>query len=155
MTSSNGNIFLRYWPFARGIHRSPVNSQHKGQWREALMFSLICAWINGWVNNREPGDLRRHRLHYDVTVMGKFVCVGEGHPSSSLQCFSEKSQLPMNCRRWKFTLRTHQESCTRFAFCCILLWISTNQFYPFPPELPQWRWIVPTPVKQLWRICVN
>ena len=35
----------------------------------ALMFSLICAWINRWVNNREVGDLRRHRIHYDVTVM--------------------------------------------------------------------------------------
>ena len=34
-----------------------------------LMFSLICAWITGWVNKREAGDLRRHRVHYDVTVM--------------------------------------------------------------------------------------
>ena len=42
--------FPRYWPFVRGIHRSPVNSQHKGQWRGALMFSLIFTWINGWVN---------------------------------------------------------------------------------------------------------
>ena len=47
----------------------PVNSPHKGQWRGALMFSLICVWINGWVNNREAGDLRRHRCHYDVNVM--------------------------------------------------------------------------------------
>ena len=59
----------RYWPFVRGIHRSPVNSPHKGQWRGALMFSLICVWINGWVNNGEAGDLRRYRAHYDVTVM--------------------------------------------------------------------------------------
>ena len=42
---------------------------HKGQWRAALMLSLICAWINGWVNNGEAGDLRRRRAHYDVTVM--------------------------------------------------------------------------------------
>ena len=69
MTSSNGNIFPRYWPSVRGIHRSPVNSSHKGQWRGALMFSLICVWINDWVNNRETGDLRRYRVHYDVTVM--------------------------------------------------------------------------------------
>ena len=41
--------FPRYWPFVRGIHRSPVNSPHKGQCRGALMFSLICARINGWV----------------------------------------------------------------------------------------------------------
>ena len=63
--------FPHYWPFVRGIHRSPVNSPHKGQWRGALMFSLIYAWIYGWVNNREVGDLRRHRAHYDVTIMMK------------------------------------------------------------------------------------
>ena len=61
--------FPRYWPFVRGIHRSPVNSPHKGQWRGSLMFSLICAWINRWVNNGEAGDLRRYRTHYDVIVM--------------------------------------------------------------------------------------
>ena len=59
--------FPRYWPFARGIHRSPVNSSHKGQWRGALMFTLICARIKGWVNIREAG--KRYRGHYDVTVM--------------------------------------------------------------------------------------
>ena len=53
----------------RGIHPSPVISPHNGQWRGALMFSLISARINGWVNNREAGDLRRHRAHYDVIVM--------------------------------------------------------------------------------------
>ena len=61
--------FPRHWPFVRGIHRSPVNSPHKGQWREALVFSLICNWINLWVNNREAGGLGRHRAHYDTTVM--------------------------------------------------------------------------------------
>ena len=47
-----------YWPFVRGIHWSLVNSPHKGQWCEALIFSLIFAWTNSWVNNREAGDLR-------------------------------------------------------------------------------------------------
>ena len=61
--------FPRYWPFVWGIHRSPVNSLHKDQWWGAWMFSLICVWINGWENNREAGDLRSHRAHYDVTVM--------------------------------------------------------------------------------------
>ena len=56
MTSSNGKKIPRYWPFVRGIHRSPVNSPHKGQWRGALMFSLICACINGWVNNWDAGE---------------------------------------------------------------------------------------------------
>ena len=61
--------FPRNWPFVRGIHRSPVYSPHKGQWRGALMFSLICVWINGWVNSGGAGDLRRYRTHYDVIVM--------------------------------------------------------------------------------------
>ena len=50
--------FPHYWPFVRGILRSPVNSPHKGQWHRALMFSFICAWIN-----------KRHHAHYGVTVM--------------------------------------------------------------------------------------
>ena len=56
-------------PFVQGIHRSSVNSPYKGQWRDALMFSLICGWTHGWVNNWDAGDLRRHCAHYDVTVM--------------------------------------------------------------------------------------
>ena len=61
--------FPRNWPLVREIHRSPVNFPHKGQWHGALMFSLIYAWINDWVNNREAGDLRRQHGHYDVIVM--------------------------------------------------------------------------------------
>ena len=47
---------------------SPVNSPHKASDAEFWCL-LICALINGWVNTREAGDLRRHRVHYDVTVM--------------------------------------------------------------------------------------
>ena len=61
--------FPRYWPFVWGIHRSPVKSPHKDQWRGALTFSLICAWVNGWVNYRDAGELRRHCAHCDVTFM--------------------------------------------------------------------------------------
>ena len=52
-----------------GNHQSPVNSSHKGQWRGALVCSLICVWINGCVNNREAGYVRRYGAHYDITVM--------------------------------------------------------------------------------------
>ena len=61
--------FLCYWPFVWGIHWSLVNFPHKDQRRRALMFSLICAWINGWVNNHKAGDLRCHCPHYDVREM--------------------------------------------------------------------------------------
>ena len=77
--------FPRNWPLVRGIHRSPVNSPHKGQWRGALMFSSIYAWINGWVNNGETGDLKRHGTHYDVTVM-------------SFSMFSITRSVRMKCR---------------------------------------------------------
>ena len=64
--------FPRYRPFVWGIHWSPVDSPHKGQWGRALMLSLICAWPNGWTNNRDASDFRRHSTNYDVTVIGIF-----------------------------------------------------------------------------------
>ena len=72
--------FPRCWPFVRGIHRSPVNSMHRGQWRGALMFSLIRTWVNGWANNREASDLRRHRAHYDIIMGMPLVSTVHGHP---------------------------------------------------------------------------
>ena len=62
-------IFSALLALCAGNSPVPVNSPQKGQWRGALMFSLICVWINGWVNNREAGNLRRQQAHYDVIVM--------------------------------------------------------------------------------------
>ena len=53
--------FPRYWHFVGGIHRSTVDSFHKGQWRGAFVFSLMGAWTSG--------DLRHHGTHCDITVM--------------------------------------------------------------------------------------
>ena len=64
-----GKPFPRYWPFVREFTGHRWIRPHKGQRRGALMFSLICAWINDWVNSREAGDLRRRYTHYDVIVM--------------------------------------------------------------------------------------
>ena len=79
---------------------SPVTSEfpsspHKGQWRGALIFSLICAWIDGSVNTREAGDFRRHRAHYDVTVM--FLI----HVYSLFNGCNAKSVL---CNMWHYNL---------------------------------------------------
>ena len=69
MTSSNGKIF-RVTGHLCGEFTGPWwIPLTKGQWHGALMFSLICVWINDWVNNREAGDLRRYRAHYDVIVI--------------------------------------------------------------------------------------
>ena len=62
---------IKWKPFSASL----VNSPQKDQWRGALIFSLICDWINSWVNNSEAGDFRRHRAHYDAIVMRLF---GEG-----------------------------------------------------------------------------
>ena len=58
----------------RGIHRSPVNSPHKGQWRGAVMFSLICAWINRWVNNRKAGNSPSRPLWRQCNVISVTTC---------------------------------------------------------------------------------
>ena len=111
MTSSNGNILPRYWSFVRG----PVNSPRKGQWRRTLMFSVIDAQINGWVNTGEADDLRNHHTHYDVivvytcnTLLNSFrpcdACIGRWKWSSSFpilvlrllgqdQCWSNASWI--------------------------------------------------------------
>ena len=70
MTSSNGNIF-RVTGHLCGEFTGPrwISRTKASDWHGALMFSLICVWINDWVNNREAGDLRRYRAHYDVIVM--------------------------------------------------------------------------------------
>ena len=72
---------IKWKPFPRHWASVP----HKGRWREALRFSLFCAWTNGWANTRDADDLRRHRDHYDVTERWCF-CVVTGclhsHPST-------------------------------------------------------------------------
>ena len=100
-----------------GIHRSPVNSPHKGQWRGALMFSLMCTWMNGWVNNREAGDLRRHRAHYDVIVM-----IQKYHTGST-----DRKDRRINDRlRIDHTRFTHSKFCWK--------WFGTNQQHVLWPH---------------------
>ena len=146
--------FPRYWPFVRGIHRSPVNSSHKGQWRGALMFSLICVWMNGWVNNREAGDLRRYRAHYDVivmsygdfhkdkTVMGPFYLYKIYHSISILASTPPPPPWRHKVPPQKYTLE----------LCCVLLWFVTCKFYR---KYERNHMIITVPGKPLWRLCVN
>ena len=74
MTSSNGSIFRVTGPCAGN---SPVTGEFPSQRPVTRSFdvSLICAWINRWVNNREVGDLSRHRTHHDVTAMIGCYCL--------------------------------------------------------------------------------
>ena len=112
--------FSAYWPFVWGIHRSTVNSPHKGQWRGNLMFSLICAWINGWVNNREAGDscsLWRHRARYDVTVMISNTCRTE----FTLGNMKQIHHMAKNMEYLKSTMET-----LVFEILIYWEWLATN-----------------------------
>ena len=83
------NVLMRTWwrhqidTFSALLALWGVISLHKGQWRGALVFSLICAWTNGWANHRDAGDLRRHHTNYDVTLM----------ESVSMSCHHVRSRL--------------------------------------------------------------
>ena len=89
--------FQRYWTFVSGFHRSPVDFPHKGQWRRALMFSLICAWTNGWAYNRDAGDLRRHRAHYGATVMNEAERGHSGFRSSVVYLWTQSRNRSHVC----------------------------------------------------------
>ena len=144
----------RYWPFVRGIPRSPVNSPHECQWYRALMFSLIYAWTNGWANHRDAGDWRCHRPHYDVTVINAIF-------------WQEIKRIPPNCIPWwRHQMETFSAS---LAIC------AGNS--PITGEFPaqravtrgfgvffdlrlnkrlskQWRgWWFETPSRSIWRHC--
>ena len=152
--------FPRYWPFVWGIYLSPVNYPHKGQWRGALMFSLIRAWTNRWVNNWNAGDFRRHRAHYDVTVMqldiiprASFLEVGEVNIMSQKTECSEDANFVAICiggtggcfyddRWWRFPV---VNSCTckylieRNCLSCVQVW--TGVRWVWGTDLPrQIKW---------------
>ena len=84
--------FPRYWQFVPGefAAKRPVT--------QSFECSLICVWINSWVNNREAGDLRRYRAHYDVTVLRLLRYVNE-HYISLMFCFKIK-RFPQNKTAW-------------------------------------------------------
>ena len=101
--------FPRNWPFVRGIHRSPVNSPHKGQLRGTLMFSLICVWINDWVNNREAGDLRRYRAHHCHASWIKYLRRGSALPLPVPYMYSRHGLWGTSVDF--YTMGSHQEDC--------------------------------------------
>ena len=114
-----------------GIQRSPVNSPHKGQWHGALMFYLICVWINSWVNDREAGDLGRYRPHYDVTVM-TLRALGQSYDYPVLTNPMNIDKLSDNIHQqlWYDHLKTNITKP-----CIYLIW--ENVYYPvlFPFQL--------------------
>ena len=136
--------FPRNWPFVREIHRSPVNFPHKGQWRGALMFSLIYPWINDWVNNREAGDLRRQHGHYDVIVMNH-VCQWQ-HRSLDVNrkhCFACGTHTTYQTTSKVFLLGTYKVVITISGFWLYLL-IGWNRPVYMMWHIPFWFILIGT-----------
>ena len=144
--------FPRYWPFVRGIHRSPGISPHKRQW--ALMFSLNSAWINGWVNNREAGDLRRHRAHCDVIVT---IWIRISNPGQVILRWSYrkstvgiwKNTLPYHMTNSFVGTHTHKVACG-FVWSVMTSWHrNVSVLVAFVTVPTSHRWIsLKMPVKQ-------
>ena len=93
---------------------SPVSGDFPAQRpvTRVLMFSLICAWINCWVNNGEAGDYRCYRTHYDVIVMIWIVLPG-----------------PINAKAWLHWTRNHlgqpdfQSGNLKFTIAFMSIWL--------------------------------
>ena len=101
MTSSNGNIF-RVTGHLCGEFTGPRWIPTQRPMTRSFDFSLICVWINDWVNNREAGDLRRYLAHHDVTVMWRAV-IGTCHTE-----FSQVTHPGTNPVRW------HNRQCSNY-----------------------------------------
>ena len=71
MTSPNGNIFRLTGHLCGEFTGHRWIPCKKASDAKLCCFLWSAAWINGWVNNREAGDLRRHQAHIDVIVMGQ------------------------------------------------------------------------------------
>ena len=107
MTSSNWNIFRVTGPLCGEFigNRLSVNSPHKDLWRGTLIFSLICTRTNGSVNNRDAGDLKCHRAHYDATVMEILRPLQVKISSKWYFCFTESIMyISVLVLQWKPTL---------------------------------------------------
>ena len=96
--------FPRYWPFAKGnrrspgIHRSPVNSPHKGQWREVLCFLWSAPEQTVETNNRDAGDLRRHR-EVQVVHISRVIIAYTLESLSSLTQITHNPQAIINFKK--------------------------------------------------------
>ena len=131
---------------------SPVTGEFplKGQWRGALMFYLICAWIDGWVNNRDARDLRRHRAHYDVTVI-----IGEKGPMPPWYIAVMCCKYMMNFHMfWVYITQNSVRFSFFFLFCYGLKSVTVKRSFQYKvTEVTGFCTIVTASVKQtvtLW-----
>ena len=124
MTSSSGNIF-----------------PHKGRRCGTLMFSLICARTNGWVNNREAGDLRRHRPLWRI-------------------CIGISNNTPWNLFYKSYYTENYAHSSHCVVYCCglvlIVVFVLLLQYYFTALMISSCALaLVIMPMKQPRRLCIE
>ena len=159
--------FLCYWPFVRGIHQSLVDSPHKGQWRGALMFSLIYAWSQGWANNWAADDLRCHYTHYNVTVMTSVEapCVScSVYAQTSLSCVPCPGPRHMASLKLWLVDSPEQHRHLFYPSCtCVHCMMGKTRMISSVPSWLLWNFVLTLLVNQfvsmkLWNIyeaCIN
>ena len=144
--------FPRYWPFVRGIHRSPVKALRKGQWRGALMFSLIYAWTNGISNHRRFDCVlnrlfrRRSMKTWKIHVTG--LCEGNSPVTGEFP-----AQRPVTRIFFSIWWRHHEQSCTlnhQYNAVSWLAVISIQMTSSQDDEDSQARWSL-LRVQMLWQ----
>ena len=115
------------------VGNSPVTGEFPVQ-RPVIFF--ICTWMNGWVNNREAGDLKRHRAHYNVTVML--------YVSSGFQ-YSPFGRLTINCFHcplvWGMA-RSGRVSCAKVSYSKWFQTLLTMMPLVFKSIQFFWMWLL-------------
>ena len=114
MTPPNGNIFRVNGHLCGEFSGHRWISRTKASGAELWFFSVICAWINGWVNNGEAGDLKRHRAHYDVIVMIEFylhTILCKAHLVGSPRWVPGEGQIMCGLWTWRISALKHAECC--------------------------------------------
>ena len=125
MTSSNGNIPVL---LALCAGNSSVTGEFPAQKPVTRSFDVLlnCAWINGCANSRQAGDLRRHRVHYDVIVMQKYRLWWYNRMSGMEYAKFADSKRQPNCHRsddrtlWKY-VKSYQGTSITIVFVSLYL----------------------------------
>ena len=139
MTSSNGNILRVTDPLCgefTGRRWIPLTKVS-----DAVLwcFSLICAWTNDRVHNEYAGDLKRHRVHYDVTVMVQDCSISGALAMEILQSCTKPSICVFKI------VRVHYQTCYVSAEIQMPCWQNIR-------HLLHWKLLFGQPVEKMWSI---
>ena len=118
MTSSNGNIFRVTGPLCGEFTCHGWIPLTKPSDAELWCFLWSVPWMNGWVKNREAGDIRRHRAHYDVIVMWRLAGGNAYHPAGKVWGREKYFNSVSRCFRFaKQSKRTNQDMVGEKQLC--------------------------------------